>query len=298
MAALRDYALVAKPGITAANLVTAAGGSFLAARGSPDLWPMLWTALGISLVVASSCVFNNLIDRDLDGRMARTRGRALARGALAPSAAVLYGLCLGVAGAALLVTTAGALSFAIVLGGFIIYVCIYSLGLKRSSLQGILIGSLAGAAPPLAGYCAVSGRFDRGAAILLSIFLLWQIPHSYAVALYRFQDYATAGIPVLPATPERSVAGRRIAGYILAFTGAALAPTLCGYTGYGYLTVAAAFGLIWLYMSLSGRPADDGRLWARRLFIFSILTIIVLSVMMSVDSRAPSMPPVVISSNP
>ena len=168
-----------------------------------------------------------------------------------------------------------------------IYVGVYSLYLKRHSVYGALIGSLAGAAPPLAGYCAVTGRFDLGAVILLSIFSLWQMPHCYAIAVFRLDDYTAAAIPVLPVKQGTAAAKKHIVGYILAFMAATLMLTFGGYTGYRTLAVATVLGLSWLYMAWSGYKASDERLWARKLFIFSILTIFILSVMMSIDFTAP-----------
>jgi protoheme IX farnesyltransferase len=175
----------------------------------------------------------------------------------------------------------------IVLAGLTIYVGVYSLYLKRHSVYSALIGSLAGATPPLAGYCAVTGRFDLGAVTLLSIFSLWQMPHCYAIAVFRFDDYTAAAIPVLPVKRGTAAAKKHMVGYILAFMAATLMLTVGGYTGYSTLAVATGLGLSWLYMAWSGYQASDERLWAKKLFIFSILTIFILSFMMSIDFTAP-----------
>jgi protoheme IX farnesyltransferase len=285
--AVKNYLLVAKPGIIFGNLITAAGGFFLAARGQIDTAVLLTTLIGIALVVACGCVFNNLIDRNLDRKMIRTRNRVLARGLISPKIAVCYALLLGTAGTALIRAAANMLSVAIVLAGLMIYVVVYSLYLKRKSVYGTLIGSLAGAAPPLAGYCAVSGRFDLEALILLSIFSLWQMPHCYAIAIFRSDDYTAAEIPVLPVKQGVAAAKKYMFGYILVFTAAALMPTFAGYTGYRYLAIAAALGLCWLYLAWSGGRRSDDRLWAKKLFVFSLVAIFVLSVMMSIDCSLP-----------
>ncbi len=185
--------------------------------------------------------------------MTRTRNRVLAKGLMSPKAAVFYASLLGIAGTALLWAATNMLSVAIVLAGFAIYVGVYSLYLKRHSVYGTLIGSLAGAAPPLAGYCAVSNRFDMGAVILLLIFSLWQIPHSYAIAIFRFKRLRRRGHSRFcrssgECLPQKSTSSV----YILAFMAAALMLTFGGYTGYGYLVVAAAMGLSWLYMACVG----------------------------------------------
>jgi protoheme IX farnesyltransferase len=280
---IKNYLRVAKPAIVFGNLITAAGGFFLAARGQIDFGLLLPVVGGISLVVASGCVFNNLIDRSLDRKMVRTRNRVLARRLISPKTAFCYAALLGIGGTVLTQAAANMLSVAIVLTGFAVYVGVYSLYLKRHSVYGTLIGSLAGAAPPLAGYCAVSGRFDLGALILLSIFSLWQMPHCYAIAIFRRDDYAAAAIPVLPVKQAMPAVKKHILGYILAYIAATLMLAFGGYTGYSYLAVAAALGLFWLYLAWSGYKTTNERLWAKKLFVFSILNIFALSVMMSID---------------
>ena len=285
VAVLKNYLLVSKPGVVFGNLIAAAGGFLLAAKGHLDLGLILPALVGITLVVASACVFNNCIDRNLDRKMIRTCNRPLARRTISLPGAVCYGTLLGITGGALLWTATNLLAFVIVLAGFVIYVGMYSFHLKRNSIYGALIGSLAGTAPPLAGYCAVNNRFDLGALILLSIFSLWQMPHCYAIALFSFDDYAAATIPVVPVTRGRAAAKKHIIGYILAYTVATLMLSFCGYTGYGYLAVSAILGLSWLWLAWVGFRTSNDRLWAKRLFVFSILSILVLSVMMSIDFR-------------
>jgi protoheme IX farnesyltransferase len=284
---IKNYLLVAKPGIVCGNLVSAAAGFFLASKGQIDGVALPATLFGISLVVASACVFNNCIDRNLDRKMLRTRHRVLAQGLISLKAAVSYAAILGVGGLALLWTAANLLTVAIVVAGWVIYVGVYSLYLKRHSIYRTFIGSLAGAAPPLAGYCAVTGRFDLGAVILLALNSLWQMPHCYAIAVFRQDDYTAAAIPVLPVKQGTVAAKRHMAGYILAFLAAALMLTVGGYTGYRTLAVATGLCLSWLYLAWWGYKATDERLWARKLFIFSLLAIFILNVMMSIDFTTP-----------
>jgi heme o synthase len=284
---LRNYLRVAKPGIVLGNLISAAGGFFLGARGRIDVSLLLATLAGISLVVAAGCVLNNCIDRKIDRKMSRTCGRVLARRVISPQNAIGYALLLGLTGTVLLWGATNRLCVTLVLAGFVIYVVVYSLYLKRRSLYATLIGSLAGTAPPIAGYCAATGRFDPGAWILLLIFGLWQMPHCYAFAIYRFDDYAAAQIPVVPVRLGIPAAKRHIALYVPAFVAATAMLTVGGYTGYGYFWVAMVLGLLWLVLAWSGfRAADDGQ-WARRLFVFSFVSIAVLSVMMSIDHAVP-----------
>ncbi|MEJ2660074.1 MAG: UbiA family prenyltransferase, partial [Desulfobacteraceae bacterium] len=150
-----------------------------------------------------------------------------------------------------------------------------------------LIGSLAGAAPPLAGYCAVTDRFDAGAWILLSIFSLWQMAHAHAIAVLRFKDFAAAAVPSLAGERGVPAAKKHIVVFILAFSAAALALSLAGYTGFGFLAAACFIGLLWLLMALGSLKADDDALWARKLYVFSIVSITLLSVMMAIDYSVP-----------
>jgi protoheme IX farnesyltransferase len=137
--------------------------------------------------------------------------------------------------------------------------------------------------PPVIGYVAVSNTFDLAALTLLVMFSLWQMPHSYAIAIFRFNDYLAASIPVLPVKRGIRVAKLHILIYILAFLVATLMLTFCGAAGLNYLAVAAAMGMYWLYMAWSGYKAKDDTVWARKLFVFSIFTITALSVAMSLD---------------
>lgn len=284
----KRYLQVTKPGIIFGNLISAVGGFLLAAQGRVDWGLLLATLAGLSLVVASGCAINNCIDQDIDAKMARTRKRVLVTGAMSTRAALAHGLLLGLAGFYALWRWTNPLAFGCVLFGFVIYVGVYSLYMKRHSVYGTLVGSLSGAVPPVAGYCAVTGRFDAGAAILLLMFCLWQMPHSYAIAIFRFQDYQAAGIPVLPVVKGISSAKRQIVLYILAFGAATAMLAFGGYAGYGYLAVAGATSLWWLKMALSGyKSSTDDRVWARQVFFFSIITITALSVMMAVDFRQP-----------
>jgi protoheme IX farnesyltransferase len=286
--ALKNYFLVTKPRLVAANLISAAGGFFLAAKGHASMALFLWAMGGMSCIVASGCVLNNCIDRHIDRGMVRTCRRALATGAISLNGSLTYAATLGAAGAAMLWAGTNAPTLAVALAGFAVYVGVYSLYLKRNSVLSTAIGSLAGAAPPLAGYLAVTGQLDLGALAVLAIFSLWQIPHSYAIAIYRYNDYAAVNIPVMPVKSSIEATKRHILWHVAAFIPVSQMPTFLGYAGYAYLAAATLLGLCWLYMALAGYRAGDDRLWAKRLFIFSILIIFVLSVMMSVDFARPS----------
>ena len=267
----KQYLQVTKPGIIFGNLISVIGGFLLASKGSIDYPLFIYTLVGVSLVVASGCVFNNYIDRDIDRKMERTKNRVLVKGLISPAVSLVYATLLGIAGFMLLWFGANPLACWLGVMGFVVYVGVYSLYMKRHSVYGTLIGSLSGAAPPVIGYCAVTGEFDSGAAILLAIFSLWQMPHSYAIAIFRFKDYQAANIPVLPVVKGISVAKNHITLYIIAFAVATLMLSLGGYAGYKYLVVAAAVSVWWLGMALRGYKVADDRIWARKLSIRELI---------------------------
>jgi heme o synthase len=280
---LKHFIQITKPGIIFGNVLSVAGGFFLASKGHVDFALFLVAMIGTSLVVASGCVFNNCIDRDIDLKMERTKNRVLVQGLVSLKLALAYATVLGVVGVGLLYYKANPLAALCAVIGFVIYVGFYSLYLKRKSVHGTLVGSLSGAMPPVIGYVAVSNTFDLAALTLLVMFSLWQMPHSYAIAIFRFNDYLAASIPVLPVKRGIRVAKRHILIYILAFLVATLMLTFCGAAGMNYLAVAAAMGMYWLYMAWTGYKAKDDTVWARKLFVFSIFTITALSVAMSLD---------------
>ncbi|KAA1156327.1 protoheme IX farnesyltransferase [Pseudoalteromonas fuliginea] len=280
----RRYLSVTKPGIIMGNLISVAGGFLLASRGDIDPWLMIATLIGLSLVVASGCAINNVIDRDIDVAMARTRTRVTVTGEMSAFAALSHGILLGVVGFGLLIayTTQAAVFFAAF--GYVIYVGVYSLYMKRNSVYGTFVGSLSGAVPPVVGYCAVTGQFDMGALILLVMFSLWQMPHSYAIAIFRFKDYQAAGIPVLPVAQGIDKAKRHIVLYIAVYALVVMLLPISGYTGVAFMAVACITSFWWLLMALRGyRRNVDLTGWARQVFAFSIINITALSIAMAVD---------------
>ncbi|QEM82465.2 heme o synthase [Halomonas binhaiensis] len=281
---IRDYVTITKPGIIGGNVISVLGGYFLAAQGQFDLLVFVSALLGLALVIASGCAFNNVIDQDIDALMERTRNRPLVQGRVSAAATLVFATILGLAGFGLLALGTNALTVGLAAFGFVVYVGIYSLYMKRHSEYGTLVGSLSGAVPPVVGYCAVSGSFDAGALTLLIIFSLWQMPHSYAIAIFRMEDYRAAKIPVLPVVRGIGTAKHHIIGYILAFLGAALSLSLAGYAGPGYLIVTSVLGIYWLYIAAKGYRTEDNVRWARQVFGISILTITAMSVMMSLDA--------------
>ena len=281
-----EYLRVVKPWLVLANLVTAAAGFLFAAREPFAAGTFAAALCGIALFVACGCVCNNWLDRDMDRTMARTRERALATGALSPRAAFLSALGLGMAGVIVLLAGTNGLTLALVLAGLAVYVVVYTAWLKRRSPWSTVVGSLAGAAPPLAGYCAAAGAFDVGAALLLAIFSLWQIPHSYAITELRRDDYAAAGVPVLPVRYGVAATKRHLFRHTLAFAGAALLPPVFGLAGPVYAVGALLLGVGWIVLArrwLALERADETR-FAKILYVYSIVAVVALSVLLAADA--------------
>ncbi len=284
---LKTYFSLTKPGIIFGNAITTAGGFALAssARGGGHInfGLFLATLIGISFVVASACVFNNYIDREIDGMMARTKNRALVKGLVSGRNAIIYAISLVLVGVLVLALYTNLLAVGIALTGFFVYVVLYSIW-KRRSIYGTIVGSISGAVPPVVGYVAVSNSFDAGAIILFSILVLWQMPHFYAIAIYRLDDYAAASIPVLPVKKGVHTAKMHILVYISAFIIAALMPTVFGYTGYAYFTVVGLLGLTWLGLAIKGfSTSNNDKLWARKMFFSSLIVITLLCIMIFVN---------------
>lgn len=283
---LRTYYRLTKPGIIYGNAITATAGFLLAAK--THLQPELFVTMlgGVALVIASGCVFNNYIDRHIDQKMARTKKRALARGVVSGKAALLYAITLGVVGFLLLALFVNMLVFWIGMVGFIDYVVLYGYS-KRKSVYGTLVGSISGATPPVAGYCAVTGRLDMGAFILFLILVCWQMPHFYAIAMYRVDDYAAASIPVLPVKKGMHAAKLNIVAYIAAFLISTLLLTVFGYTGFVYMVGIAIVGAMWLWRGVQGFKAVDDKAWARKMFGFSLVVTLAMSVLIPLGALLP-----------
>lgn len=281
---IKTYYMLTKPGIIFGNLVTMIGGFALGSIGHMNYALFLATLLGLGCVIASSCVFNNYIDRNTDRKMVRTQNRALPTGVLAVHKALLFAAFLGTAGICILALWTNTLTVVGALIGFFFYVIMYSL-LKYVSSHATLIGSISGAMPPVIGYCAASNRFDVGAIILFVILVLWQMPHFFAIAMYRFDDYAAASIPVLPVKKGMNTTKIQMIVYIIAFIIAAVLLTVFGYMGYVYAVVAGSLGLAWLFIGLKGFHKDDDKIWARKMFVVSLVVIMTLCIAITVESQ-------------
>lgn len=277
-----NYYLLTKPGIIFGNLITLAAGFLLASKGSIDFWLFFQTLIGLGLIMASACVFNNYIDRPLDRKMKRTRNRALAAGLITGPRAILFASFLGLSGTLILLRYTNPLAVLVAAVGFFVYVVLYSLW-KGRTIYGTALGSIAGATPPVVGYCAVSHQFDAGAFILFAMLVLWQMPHFFAVAMHHLDDYTAAQIPVLPVIKGVGRTKIHMVLYILAFILVSMLLTLFHYTGSIYLLVSTSAGLAWLGFCLNGWKSDDHQLWGGRMFRFSLVLIMAICAIIPFD---------------
>lgn len=278
--------MLTKPGIIAGNLITAVAGFILASHASIDGNLLFMTLLGLSSIIASACVFNNYIDRHSDEKMTRTQNRALVKKLISGRNAIGFGIALVFLGLWILTVYTNLLTVLIAMSGFLVYVILYSFG-KYITTAGTLIGSIAGAVPPLVGYAAASGRVDLGGFVLFMIVVFWQMPHFYAIAMYRQRDYAAASIPVLPVKKGTHLTKIHIFFYVIAFMIATFMLTVLGYAGTTYLTGAIVLSLAWLYLAIKGFETDNDQLWARWMFRFSLVVIVALSILIAVDATHP-----------
>lgn len=267
-----NYYLLTKPGIILGNLITVAAGFLLASKGVIDLGLFFATLMGLALIMASACVFNNYIDRKIDKKMERTKNRVLVQGLISGRNAIFFAILLGILGNVILFLYTNLLTVFVAGVGFFVYVVLYSLW-KCRTIYGTGIGSIAGAVPPVVGYCAVSNHFDAGALILFTMMVLWQMPHFFAIAMYHFDDYSAAKIPVLPVIKGMLRTKIHMMLYIVGFLVAALMLTLFNYTGYMYLAVAMCFGLTWLLLCAKGFKSDNDQIWGCQMFRLSLVLI-------------------------
>lgn len=278
-----NYYLITKPGIVLGNLICVASAFLLASKGALPLALFLATVLGLGLVMASACVFNNYIDRPLDKKMERTKNRALVKGLISDKNALLFATLLGIAGFAILYKYTNELTAAVAFIGFFVYVILYSLW-KSKTVYGTAIGSIAGAVPPLVGYLAVQNKIDLGALILFSMLVLWQMPHFFSIALYRQDDYLKANIPVLPIVKGPLHTKVRMLCYIVAFIFASALLTYNNYTGYLFLGVATMASLLWLYNCLRGfSEENDNKIFGKSMFRTSLVVINAICIMIPLE---------------
>ncbi|GGC67146.1 heme o synthase [Marinobacter halophilus] len=278
----RDYLELTKPKVVALMILTSVIGMLLAAPGVPGWSVLLYGNLGIALLAGAAAVVNHVVDQKIDTIMARTRKRPVATGRIATLDAMLFATLLAAIGMFVLIWQVNELTAWLTLASLVGYAGVYTLFLKRATPQNIVIGGLAGAMPPLLGWTAVTGQIDGHALLLVLIIFAWTPPHFWALAIHRKEEYAKAGIPMLPVTHGNKYTELHILLYTLMLLAVSLLPFVTGMSGGIYLVGALVLGLRFLQYAIRLLKGDDRRV-ALNTFKYSITYLMVLFVVLLVD---------------
>ena len=281
----RDYLELTKPKVVALMILTTVIGMCLATPGWVPLEILIFGNLGVALCAGSAAVINHVVDRQIDTLMARTHKRPVATGRVDPVQALLFALMLGLVGMGILIWMVNPLTAWLTLASLIGYAVIYTLILKRATPQNIVIGGIAGAAPPLLGWTAVTGQFEGHALLLVLIIFAWTPPHFWALAIHRKDEYAKADIPMLPVTHGETYTKLHILLYTVILLVVSVLPFLTGMSGVFYLTGATVLGLRFLYWAMVLKN-DSQNHAAIKTFKFSITYLMLLFVVLLVDHYA------------
>lgn len=278
----KDYLELTKPRVVALMILTSVIGMLLAVPGMVPLDVLVFGNLGIALVAGSAAAVNHYVDRRIDVHMARTQNRPVATGRLSSAEALGFAAILGVIGTAILVVFANVLTALLTIAALVGYAVIYTLYLKRATPQNIVIGGLAGAAPPLLGWVAVTGEVHPYSLLLVLIIFAWTPPHFWALAVHRQEDYAKAEVPMLPVTHGEKYTVFNILLYTLLLLAVSLLPYVFGMFGWIYLVGALLLGarfLYWAIVMIAGKKQGSGM----RTFQYSIWYLMILFVVMLTD---------------
>ncbi len=282
--AARDLVALTKPRITLMVLVTAAGGVWLA-PGHITKTAALLALLGTMLIVSGANALNMYLEREIDGRMQRTCRRPLPAGRLAPKIALWFGVGLSVAAVPVLAIGVNAATALLAVLANLSYVLAYT-PMKQRSHGALLVGAVPGAIPPLMGWTAVTAHVDPGGLALFGVLFFWQIPHFHAIALFRKEDYARAGLKVMPNALGDEATRRAIVSYTAALVASTLLVYPLGVSGRVYLVTAFVLGCGFLGWATLGLRPSAGTRWARGLFAYSLVYLVLLFVALVGDGRA------------
>jgi len=285
---IKNYYHLIKPGIVWSNTIAVIAGFFFATSQAHKLplGAFLGVVIGTALIIASACVLNNYIDRDLDKNMKRTKNRALVTGEIKGYQAIVYGMVLAVVGFGLLLIGTNLLTVILGFIAYVFYVVIYDWA-KRTSEHGTLIGTIPGALPPVAGYTAVIGHIDPATVLLFLLWVTWQMAHFYSIAIYRVDEYKAAKVPLVTVVRGISAAKKQIVFYLALFLVASVALFAAGYMGVVYVVLQGALAIMWFARSLQllrAHGKENEQKAARKLFGFSLLVLLAMCGLIAVGS--------------
>ena len=283
---LREYYELTKPRVVMLIVFTAIIGMFLAVPGMPPWEKVLWGTLGITLQSAAAAAINQIIDREVDARMARTCGRPLVTGGLGVTESIAFATLIGLVGFVVLWVFVNPLTALLTQLGLVGYAGIYTLWLKRATPQNIVIGGAAGAIPPVLGWVAVTGEIHPHALILFGIIFAWTPPHYWPLAIARKDEYADAGIPMLPVTHGVEYTLTQILLYTFILFAITLLPFVSGMSGLPYLFGAVALGAVFIGYAYKLKFKPEPGL-AMKTFGFSIVYLMGIFTLLLVDHYLP-----------
>jgi protoheme IX farnesyltransferase len=278
----RQFYTLTKPRVVQLIVFCAVIGMLLAEPGVPDLARVLAATVGIWLVAGAAAAFNCLVEEKIDAKMARTAWRPTAKGELSHGQTLMFSTTLCVVGCAVLYALVNPLTMWLTLATFVGYAVVYTVVLKPLTPQNIVIGGASGAMPPVLGWAAIRGEVGPEALMLCLIIFLWTPPHFWALALYRTQDYARAGLPMLPVTHGGEFTRLQVLLYTLVLFAATILPFLYGMSGWFYLAAAVVLGVMFIWHAWQlWRNYSDAL--ARKTFRFSIVHLSLLFAALLVD---------------
>lgn len=280
------YVALTKPRIIELLLITTIPAMVLAKGGWPDTWLVVWTVIGGSLAAGGANAINMYIDRDIDQLMARTRSRPLVTGKVSPRNALVFAIALEVLAFAVLAVSSNVLAGTLAVSATLFYVFVYSLWLKRTSRQNIVIGGAAGAAPVLVGWASVTDSLSWSAVVLFLVIFLWTPPHFWALAIRHADEYKAASVPMLPVVETTARTVRTMGWYAVAVTVTSLALIPVNDMGVIYGVMSAVLGIVFIALTF-GLGKAPSMSQAMRVFTFSItyLTLLFLAAMIDVLVR-------------
>ena len=281
-ASWRDYWELCKPRVVALMVVTAIVGMCLAAPGAIPVSILWWGNIGIAFAAGAAAAINHVADRYIDCKMQRTQNRPVVQGSVSVTEGLVFSAILGCTGAAILFVFVNALTAWLTLASLVVYAGIYSFYLKHATDQNIVIGGIAGAAPPLLGWVAVTGSCTGGAWVLMLIIYAWTPPHFWALAIHRVEEYRKANVPMLPVVKGIPYTIQMMIQYMWLLFAVTLLPFAIHLSGVFYLVCAIALNIIFLayiYAMKRGKRKD----WPMRTFRYSILYLLLLFVVLLTD---------------
>jgi protoheme IX farnesyltransferase len=275
----KELISLTKPSLLRLNIFASFAGYWIASKWSFDFGTLVWMLIGCTFTMASATVINNFYDRELDMKMERTRNRTLPSGRMKPQQVLLYGIVLGVIGLAVL------FYFSVLCGilgviGWITYIVIYTMWLKRSSTWSTSVGGISGAMPPVIGYCAVTTEFDMGAFLLFAFLFLWQPAHFWSLAIRRVEEYRTAGF-VVKGVKRTKI---QMIPYLVLLLATVILMYIYDLAGIWYLIISGVLTIVWLIHTISGLFTNNDEKWAKTNFLISVNYLMIVFIVMIVNT--------------